>query len=91
MTAKHEPLPVATTLFATGLSGRNHRGAGTSKADLPAETGAAVAAVYVLTAASGESHCIERIYLGADQARGFAQAYNRIAPGGPVQATDGMK
>ena len=53
--------------------------------------GAAVAAVYVLTAASGESHCIERIYLGADQARGFAQAYNRIAPGGPVQATDGMK
>jgi hypothetical protein len=50
-----------------------------------------VAAVYVLTAASGESHCIERIYLGADQARGFAQAYNRIAPGGPVQATDGMK
>ena len=39
MTAKHEPLPVATTLFATGLSGRDHRGAGTSKADLPAETG----------------------------------------------------
>ena len=40
-----------------------------------------MAMMYVVTAGSGESyHRIERVYLESDQAYGFAQAYNGIAP-----------
>ena len=42
-------------------------------------------------AGSGESYRIERIYLDADQAYGFAEAYNGIALVEPVQATDGIE
>ena len=48
-------------------------------------------AVYVVTAASGESYRIERVYLYANQAYGLAEAYNGSALVEPVQATDGMK
>ena len=44
--------------------------------------GTAMATVYVVTAGSGESYRIERVYLDSDQAYGFAQDYNGIAPGG---------
>ena len=51
----------------------------------PAETGeAAMATVYVVTAGSGETHHIERVYLGADLAYGFAHDYNGSAPVEPV-------
>src|SRR5258707_8320176 len=46
---------------------------------------AAMATVYVVTAGSGESYRIERVYLDREQAYGFAQAYNGIAPVEPVQ------
>ena len=36
--------------------------------------------VYVVTAGSGDTYHIERIYLDSDQAYGFVQAYNGIAP-----------
>ncbi len=48
-------------------------------------------AVCVGTAGSGESYRIERVYLDAEQAYGFAEDYNGIALVEPVQATDGMK
>ena len=38
-----------------------------------------MAAVYVVTAGSGESYHIERVYLDADQAYGFAQAKAELA------------
>ncbi len=38
-------------------------------------------AVYVVTAGSGESYRIERVYLDADQAYRFAEAYNDCAGG----------
>ena len=38
-----------------------------------------MAAVYVVTAGSGDSYRIERVYLDAEQAYGFAQNYNGIA------------
>ena len=41
-----------------------------------------MATVYVVTAGSGDSYRIERVYLDSDQAYGFAQDYNGIAPGG---------
>ena len=41
-----------------------------------------MAMVYVVTAGSGDTYRIERIYLDGDEAYGFAQAYNGIAPGG---------
>ena len=37
--------------------------------------------VYVVTAGSGDTYRIERVYLDGDQAYGFAQDYNGIAPG----------
>ena len=40
--------------------------------------------VYVLTAGSGDSYHIERVYLDGDQAYRFAQDYNGIAPVEPV-------
>ena len=35
-----------------------------------------MATVYVVTAGSGDSYRIERVYLDSDQAYGFAQDYN---------------
>jgi hypothetical protein len=47
-----------------------------------------MATVYVVTAGSGETYRIERVYLDADEANGFAQAYNGIAPIDPVQVEE---
>ena len=44
--------------------------------------------VYVVTAGSGDSYRIERVYLDRDQAYGFAQDYNGIAPVEPVQVEE---
>ena len=49
---------------------------------------AAMATVYVVTAGSGDTYHIERIYLDGDEAYGFAQAYNGIAPVEPVQVEE---
>ena len=45
-------------------------------------------AVYVLTAGSGDTYRIERVYLDSDEAHRFAQDYNSIAPVEPVQAEE---
>ena len=45
--------------------------------------------VYVVTAGSGDTYHIERIYLDSQEAYGFAQALNGIAPVEPVQVEDG--
>ena len=47
-----------------------------------------MATVYVVTAGSGDTYHIERIYLDGDEAYGFAQAYNGIAPVEPVQVEE---
>jgi hypothetical protein len=47
-----------------------------------------MATVYVLTAGSGDSYRIERIYLDSELAYGFAQDYNDIAPVEPVQVEE---
>ena len=47
-----------------------------------------MATVYVVTAGSGDSYRIERVYLDSDQAYGFAQDYNGIAPVEPVQVEE---
>jgi len=39
-----------------------------------------MATAYVVTAGIGESYRIERVYLDADEAYGFLQDYNGIAP-----------
>ncbi len=44
--------------------------------------------VYVVTAGSGDSYRIERVYLDRAQAYGFAQDYNGIAPVEPVQVEE---
>ena len=44
--------------------------------------------VYAVTAGSGDTYRIERIYLDGDEAYGFAQAYNGIAPVEPVQVEE---
>ena len=41
--------------------------------------GGAMTAVYVLTAGSGDTYRIERVYLDSDEAHRFAQDYNGIA------------
>jgi hypothetical protein len=41
---------------------------------------AAMATVYVVTAGSGDTYHIERVYLNGDDAYGFARDYNGIAP-----------
>jgi hypothetical protein len=48
----------------------------------------AMAMVYVVTAGSGDTYRIERIYLDHDQADRFAQDYNGIAPVEPVQVEE---
>ncbi len=42
-----------------------------------------MATVYVVTAGSGDTYHIERIYLDRDQADQFAQDYNGMAPNEP--------
>ena len=44
--------------------------------------------VYVVTAGSGDTYRIERIFLDRDQAADFAQAYNGIAPPEPVHVEE---
>ena len=44
-----------------------------------------MATVYVVTAGSGDTYRIERIYPDSELAYGFAQDYNGIAPVEPVQ------
>ena len=44
--------------------------------------------VYVVTAGSGDSYHIERVYLDGEEAYGFAQAYNGIAPVEQVQVEE---
>ena len=54
-----------------------------------------MAAVCVVTAGSGDTYRIERIYLDRDQAEWFTQDYNEIAPvepretGAPAGLYDG--
>jgi hypothetical protein len=47
-----------------------------------------MATAYVVTAGIGESYRIERVYLDADEAYGFLQDYNGIAPIEPVQVDE---
>ncbi len=47
-----------------------------------------MATVYVVTAGSGQSYCIERVYLDGERAYRFAQDYNGIAPVAPVQVEE---
>jgi hypothetical protein len=61
---------------------------GTLKPNNQRRREAAMATVYVLTAGSGDSYRIERVYLDSDQAYGFAQDYNGIAPVEPVQVEE---
>ena len=44
--------------------------------------------VYVVTAGSGDTYRIERVYLDRDEAYRFAQDYNGIAPVEPVQVEE---
>ena len=47
-----------------------------------------MATVYVVTAGSGESYHVERVYLDGDQAYRFAQDYNGISPVETVQVEE---
>jgi hypothetical protein len=47
-----------------------------------------MATVYVVTAGSGDTYRVERVYLDGEQAYGFAQDYNGIAPAEPVEVED---
>ena len=47
-----------------------------------------MATVFVVTAGTGDTYRIERVYLDSDQAYGFAQDYNGIAPVEPVQVEE---
>jgi hypothetical protein len=44
--------------------------------------------VYVVTAGSGDTYRIERVYLDRDEAYAFAQGYNGMAPVEPVQVEE---
>ena len=48
-----------------------------------------MAMVCMLTAGSGDTYRIERIYLDRDEADRFAQNYNGIAPNEPVHVESG--
>src|SRR6476660_6226783 len=50
--------------------------------------GTAMATVFVVTAGSGDTYRIERIYLDSDQAYRFAQDYNGIEPTEPVHVEE---
>jgi len=45
-------------------------------------------AVYVLTAGSGDTYRIERVYLDSDEVHRYAQDYNGIAPVEPEQVEE---
>ena len=47
-----------------------------------------MATVYVVTAGSGDTYRVERVYLDSEQAYKFAQDYNGIAPVEPVQVEE---
>ena len=47
-----------------------------------------MATVYVVTAGSGDTYRIERVYLDRDEAYDFAEAYNGTAPNEPVQVEE---
>ncbi len=47
-----------------------------------------MATVFVVTAESGDSYRIERVYLDSDQAYRFAQDYNGIEPTEPVHVEE---
>jgi hypothetical protein len=49
---------------------------------------AAMTTVYVVTAGSGDTYRIERVYLDSDQAYRFAQDHNGIGPVEPVQVEE---
>lgn len=44
--------------------------------------------VVVVTAGSGDTYRVERVYLDGDQTYGFAQDYNGIAPVEPVEVEE---
>jgi hypothetical protein len=48
----------------------------------------AMATVYVVTAGSGDTYRIERVYLDSEEAYRLAQDYNGIAPVEPVQVEE---
>ena len=54
----------------------------------PAGGEAGITTMYVITAGSGDSYRIERVYLDRDQANGFAQDYNGMAAVEPVQVEE---
>ena len=47
-----------------------------------------MATVYVVTAGSGDTYRIERVYLDRDQAHEFARDYNGTAPNEPVHVEE---
>jgi hypothetical protein len=47
-----------------------------------------MATVYVVTAGSGDTYRVERVYLDRDEADQFAQDYNGIAPVEPVHVEE---
>ena len=49
---------------------------------------AAMATVYLVTAGSGDTYRIERVYLDRDEAYGFAEAYNGTGPNEPGQVEE---
>ena len=79
-------LAPGTVGTSDGLSRRGDRVL--SDLSPPAKMGAAMATVFVVTAGSGDTYRIERVYLDRDEAHGFAQDYNGIAPVEPVQVEE---
>ena len=79
--------PVTSREVPRRFVGRGCRGAVRLK-PTSGNGGRAMAMVYVITAGSGESYRIERVYLDGDQAYRFAQDYNGIAPVEPVQVEE---
>jgi hypothetical protein len=47
-----------------------------------------MATVYLVTAGSGDTYRVERVYLDRDEAHGFAHDYNGTAPNEPVQVEE---
>ena len=47
-----------------------------------------MATVYLVTAGSGDTYRIERVYLDGERGLRFAQDYNGIAPAEPVQVEE---
>src|SRR4051812_14512445 len=54
----------------------------------PATSDAGMATVYVVTAGSGDTYRIERVFLDGAEAAAFAHAYNGIAPAEPVHVAE---